>query len=77
MNAVMMPQTVPNSPINGAAEPVVARNVVPVFELGQLDVGLALHRASDVFDSAKIGREFRLRAPTAWRFARVSRSNSW
>jgi hypothetical protein len=58
MKAVMMPHTVPSSPMTGQVEAVVARNL----EFGQLDVLLALHRAADILDAAEIGRKAALGA---------------
>ena len=72
----MIPHTVPNSPMNGHVEPVVARNVMPASSL--VSSTLAWRFIARVtFSTPPRSVEKPLSAPTAWRLARVSCSSSW
>ena len=75
MNAVMMPHTVPKSPMNGAVLDVVARNVSAALEARHLLDAGALHRPLDVLDAAELGVV--VAAPGVPRFALVRRCSSW
>ncbi len=47
VNALMMPTTVPNRPMNGAVEPIVARPPGPFFISAEVRDDGAIERASD------------------------------
>ena len=59
--AVMMPHTVPNRPINGQVEPVVARNVIPDSSLVSSTLASRFIERSTFSTPPKFGRETALR----------------
>ena len=61
VNEFMMPQTVPKRPMNGAADPSVARNGRPRLDVFQLPLGRAAHGELETiahFSAGGVARAF-------------------